>query len=65
MIKLLYFRKKTERQEDMRTLRLLRAMVEEYDSYRAYNMVTDQEYNDVMRKVLAKIVMLEEKYKDD
>lgn len=65
MIKLLKFRKQTERQEDMRTLRLLRMMVEEYDSYRAYNMVTDQEYNDVMHKVMAKIVMLEEKYKDD
>lgn len=62
-MKLLSFRKKTERQEDMRTLRLLRTMVEEYDSYKAYNMVTEQEYNDVMHNVLAKIVMLEEKYK--
>ena len=57
------YRKKTERQEDMRTLRLLRTMVEEYESYRMYGMITEQEYKDAMQKALAKIVMLEEKYK--
>lgn len=57
------YRKKTERQEDVRTLRLLRSMVEEYESYRTYGMVTEQEYKDAMQKVMAKIVMLEEKYK--
>ena len=57
------FRKKTERQEDMRTLRLLRMMVEEYNSYKAYNMVTDDEYNKAMKKAMRTIVMLEEKYR--
>lgn len=63
-MKILNFRKKTERQEDMRTLRLLRMMVEEYDSYKAYGIVTNDEYKKAMQGIMGKIVMLEEKYKD-
>lgn len=63
-MKILNFRKKTERQEDMRTLRLLRMMVEEYDSYKVYGIVTNDEYKKAMHDIMGKIVMLEEKYKD-
>ena len=63
MFKKLTFRKRTERAEDMATLRLLRMMVEENDANLLYNRITEQEHAKVLREVMGKVIMLEEKYK--
>lgn len=62
MIRKFFFRKRTEREEDMRTLRLLRMAVEEYDSYLLYNMINKEEHDRMIAQVMKKVVMLEEKY---
>ena len=62
MIKRYLFRKRTEREEDMRTLRLLRMAVEEYDSYLLYNIINKEEHDRMIAQIMKKVVMLEEKY---
>lgn len=62
MIRKFFYRKRTEREEDMRTLRLLRMAVEEYDSYLLYNMISKEEHDRMIAQVMKRVVMLEEKY---
>lgn len=62
MIKRYLFRKRTEREEDMRTLRMLRMAVEEYDSYLLYNIINKEEHDRMISQIMKKVVMLEEKY---
>lgn len=62
IVKRFMYRKRNEREYDMRTLRLLRMAVEEYDSYLLYGMITKQEHDNMIAQVGKKLVMLEEKY---
>lgn len=60
--KLLHYRKQTERQEDMNTIRQLRIMMTEADTSRLYKDITEEEYERIKHDIMRRVIMLEEKY---
>ncbi|MBR2546294.1 MAG: hypothetical protein IKE93_09050 [Erysipelotrichaceae bacterium] len=61
-IKELFYRKKTERQEDMNLLRQLRIRMTEAERLFIYGDISAAEYDQLKHDIMAQVVMLEEKY---
>lgn len=61
-IKELLYRRKTERQEDMHTIRLLRIRMTEAESQFIYGDISAAEYDQLKHDIMAQVVMLEQKY---
>ena len=61
-IKELFYRKKTERQEDMNLLRQLRIRMTEAERLFIYGDISAAEYDKLKHDIMAQVVMLEEKY---
>lgn len=56
------YRKKTERQEDMHTIRLLRIRMTEAERLFIYGDISAAEYDKMKHDIMAQVVMLEQKY---
>ena len=61
-IKELFYKKKTERQEDMNAIRLLRIRMTEAERSLIYGDISAAEYEQLKHDIMAQVVMLEEKY---
>lgn len=61
-IKELFYRKKTERQEDMNLLRQLRIRMTEAERLFIYGDISAAEYEKMKHDIMAQVVMLEQKY---
>ena len=61
-IKEFLYRKKTERQEDMHTIRLLRIRMTEAERLFIYGDISAVEYDKMKHDIMAQVVMLEQKY---
>lgn len=61
-IKELFYRKKTERQEDMNLLRQLRIRMTEAERLFIYGDISAAEYEQLKHDIMAQVVMLEQKY---
>ena len=61
-IKELFYKKKTERQEDMNLLRQLRIRMTEAERLFIYGDISAAEYDQLKHDIMAQVVMLEQKY---
>lgn len=61
-IKELFYKKKTERQEDMNLLRQLRIRMTEAERLFIYGDISAAEYDQMKHDIMAQVVMLEQKY---
>ena len=61
-IKELFYRKKTERQEDMNLMRQLRIRMTEAERLFIYGDISAAEYDQLKHDIMAQVVMLEQKY---
>ena len=61
-IKELFYKKKTERQEDMNLLRQLRIRMTEAERLFIYGDISAAEYEKMKHDIMAQVVMLEQKY---
>ena len=61
-IKELFYKKKTERQEDMNLLRQLRIRMTEAERLFIYGDISAAEYEQMKHDIMAQVIMLEEKY---
>jgi hypothetical protein len=61
-IKELFYKKKTERQEDMNLLRQLRIRMTEAERLFIYGDISAAEYEKMKHDIMAQVIMLEQKY---